>query len=314
MAFPSVSINLVLVCLFLGSVHCTLKPHHARARVGHAHNDKYDKILQLRGGLRELSFEGVKELANRRNDAQNLLNNIKVPASLFAGAALGGMYINEAKTAHKRLRMLFLVASNMALVCMMLTVFTSTVCFWRLMGDGYDPMAYTAADLLLKYFDYEYLSISVSFFFGLCFFLLSTILRVTITFGNSYETAVLSALNLMVMFYMIRFYDHAIISKDDGLWGVITHLAERSLVVLPKIFINLEFAVFLVAMGSLGAYVQKVLREDEKKMDMINTQGGNSPPALRKTVYAGAAISMGAGAAALTDSMPGAQGPDHANN
>jgi hypothetical protein len=268
---------ILALCIFSRSALCAFKPliKASRFEGGVFHEDKYTSLLKIRGGLRELNFPSVTELANRRNDAQNLLNNIKVPASLFAGAALGGMYISEAKTAHKRLRMLFLIASNMALVCMILTVFTSTICYWRLMGNGYDPMAYTAAELLLKYFDYEYLSISVSFFFGLCFFLSAVILRVAITFGNSYETGVLSALNLMVMFYMIRFYDHAIISNDDGLWGVIKHLTERSLVVLPKIFINLEFVVFLVTFGSLGAYINRVLKEDELNLK-THSQGGNS--------------------------------------
>ncbi|KAJ1430680.1 hypothetical protein B484DRAFT_448758 [Ochromonadaceae sp. CCMP2298] len=173
------------------------------------------KLALLNGGQRIIDGTVAPVVANRIADACGVLALIKIPAALFAGAALSALFSSDSKNACPTLRLSFVIFTALAFALHVCTVFCSTVLSWRLVGGGFNPAAESGAALLLHYFPFEYLSVG-SFFFGgiFCFFLSNTV-RAHMVFGNTREALACSIINALSTFFLLNFFDIAMVYFDN---------------------------------------------------------------------------------------------------
>lgn len=109
--------------------------------------------------------------------AAGVLGNVRIPAALIGGAGIAQLFaqINAADSTDSPRKKSMLQSTYTKLVafticCELTTVFVSTSTSVRLMAGGFNPMATTAVDLLVREFELNYLAVRMCFFSGLISF------------------------------------------------------------------------------------------------------------------------------------------------
>lgn len=208
------------------------------------------KLLYIRGGVRIIDQAAEVILTNRVADAVEVLGLIKVPAALFAGASLSSLYIGDVKKACPELKLAYVTLTSLSFALHVCTVFCSSILSWRLMGGGFNGVAESAAALLVKYFELEYLAVGSFFFAGIiCFFMANTV-RAYIEYGNSKEAVACSAIDGVSTFFLVNFFDFAMVYYDSfaHFLGRFLFLLVRDVLSLSKLTIR-SVLYFVCTMG-----------------------------------------------------------------
>lgn len=163
----------------------------------------------IRGGAEVLTLKGVptEKVVNifidRTRDAGSLINNIKIPAVLFAGFSLSGIYRTFGHPCSPVLRMAYLTLNSLSFSMHVSSVFLATLLSARLIGGGFDPVETSASNLLVKYFELSYTGTISSFFAGILLFFLSNTVCAYLTFGPTPEAMVVCVINAVCSFLLL---------------------------------------------------------------------------------------------------------------
>ena len=173
------------------------------------------KVLHIRAG-NEVTDEVIKKvMVDRVGDAIGILGQIRVPSALFAAGSLTALYEGDIKQAAPRLKLAYVVLTALAFALHVAAVFCCTILSWRLRGADFDPVAESAAALLIRYFEYEYVAVGSFFFGGIFSFFLANTIRSFITFGNKREAHICSVINCLTSFFLLNFFDRAVVYYDS---------------------------------------------------------------------------------------------------
>lgn len=226
------------------------------------------KLLDLRGGFLDRNIDPLYqkvEMVDRITEATSLLNNMKVPAALIAGQSLAAAFAKfDYKGSPYPPRQLedayrWLICS--ALFMELCVVFTATTMSWRLLGGGFDPIHKSAPALLMKYFDFEYLSVITLFLGGIICMVLAIALRTIAFFGSDrFISDAIAILSAWVAYYFVLMFHHSMVSFDDGLIGLIPHVAKRTLEVVQHLIFegHVFFLSYSVAVYAIIKYIKNL--------------------------------------------------------
>lgn len=160
-------------------------------------------------------------LTNCAAGAAAFFGNVRIPAALLTGAAIGQLWTNvDDKRGGKKVPVIFtcLVAASVA--CELLVVFISTAISTKMMGSAFDPMATSPLALLMREFELPFIACRVHFFMGLLSFVGALGLRAWATFpghlGNGLAMLMLSAILLMN-----QIFNYTVDNFQFGLLGLI---------------------------------------------------------------------------------------------
>lgn len=231
-----------------------------------------EKILSIRAGsltrFVDPSYTRV-EMIDRVSQAMTLLNNVKVPAALIAGQSLGAAF---AKFDYKRspyppqlLEDAYRWLICTALFAELCVVFTTTTMTWRLLGGGFDPVAKSAPALLMKYFDFEYLSVVTLFLGGIICMVLAISLRTVAFFGSDRVISdAISLLSAWVAYYFVALFHSSVVSFDNGLIGLLPHVFRRGLEVVKPMVSNYWFALYTAIVFATMRGIKKLCQTHAK--------------------------------------------------
>jgi hypothetical protein len=223
-------------------------------------------LLKLRGGTISRDVDPLYkkiEMMNRVSEATSLINNLKVPAALFAGQSLASAFAKldneDSPSPPRTLDDAYRVFVFIALFSELTVVFTATTLNWRLLGGGFDPVAVSAPALLMKYFDFEYLSMVVLFLGGIVSLTVANALRTSCFFGTGrWLSTVMFSVSAWLVFYFTAMFHHSIVSFDRGLLGLLPHLAKRAGQVLKPMLVNASFAIYVLVVAAGLRAVRKI--------------------------------------------------------
>jgi hypothetical protein len=202
----------------------------------------------------------VKTIANRVIEASDILGTIKFPAALFAGASLGQLNVGEHVGVAPRLRFMYNLFISLAFSLQVMSVFCATVLNWRLKGGDFDPNEYSAANLVMKYFEIEYVSVIFFFFSGLMAFFVANTLRSFISFGRANESLFCCILNGLCTFCLLNILDRAFIHFDTFF-----HVGGRFFYLIGKEIYNTRINLRLVTyiLVTIGLHFFSAYRADD---------------------------------------------------
>ena len=216
-----------------------------------------DKTLRLRGGdlkrIVDPSFNKI-EMLDRTGAAGGLVNNIKIPAALLFGQSLGAAFAKldgkDGSHPPKSVELAYRILTFLALFSELVAVFTATILNWRILAGGFNAAEKSAPALLMKYFDFEYLSMITSFLGGMVSLVLANAIRTLVHFGAEHTISiVLVAMHLLLGAYLVHLFDCTIVSFDNGLIGLLPYLARRTGHVLLPLFTRLSFWIYAIVSG-----------------------------------------------------------------
>ena len=226
-----------------------------------------DKLIILRGGelkrYVDPNFTKI-EMIDRTSSAGSLINNIKIPAALLFGQSLGAAFAKlDAKDGSlppKSIELAYRILTFLALFSELVALFSATILNWRILAGGFDTTARSAPALLMKYFDYEYLSMIVSFLGGMISLVLANAIRTLVHFGAEHKISLfLVGINLFLGAYFVHLFDCTVISFDNGLVGLLPHLARRTMDVLVPLFTRLSFWLYVIISGATIYTVRELM-------------------------------------------------------
>jgi len=141
-----------------------------------------------RGGSTELNAAPI--LKDFTADADRYFGSIRCPASFLAGASLGALFIFAAKNrtadrskSERYVTIIYHLLMMMAYNFSMSTVVVSTAADVTVLHGGFNPMAYSAYELMKREFEFEYVSVRWSFLMSLFSFLGGVTSRAVLEFG-----------------------------------------------------------------------------------------------------------------------------------
>ena len=108
----------------------------------------------------------------------------------------------------------------------------------------------SAPALLVKYFDFEYLSMITSFLGGMISLVLANAIRTLVHFGVEHTISmVIVAMHLLLGAYFVHLFDCTIVSFDNGLIDLLPYLARRTAQVLLPLFTRLSIWIYVIVSG-----------------------------------------------------------------
>lgn len=149
-------------------------------------NAKGMMVLGIRGGA-----AGASAVLNDfASDADGYFGAIRTPASLILGASLGALFTNindrdEMAAKTKGERQCTRLYNSCVLLSFMLslcTVVFSTAAGVTIMHGGFDPMAKSAYDLMMKEFEFEFITTRLSYLSSLLSFIVGITGRVLLEY------------------------------------------------------------------------------------------------------------------------------------
>ena len=124
-------------------------------------------------------------MTNCAAGAAGFFGNVRIPAALLTGAALGQAWTTLDDRRGKHLPVIFTALTIFAAACELSVVFFSTVASTKILGQTFDPMATSAIALLMREFEFAFVSCRVHFCLGLLAFVASLALRAWTAFAGS---------------------------------------------------------------------------------------------------------------------------------
>ncbi|CAM9268407.1 unnamed protein product [Scytosiphon promiscuus] len=212
------------------------------------------------------------------------LGNIRTPAALLGGAALGTMFVPLKRDGNKRLHLLYTVLSTSAfslqLVCVLCSTLSSTA-----IASRPEAMAVSAISYLSEQMQWEFYVIRASFVYGLFSFLGALSVRGWLTFSADGDrgcarvmTAILASSGIFLLNYL--HYTHNTLTLClGGMTKAVVALTMRNMYPTKKRF----FRHVLWAAAVWGAV--KVLRlgpnegslAAKQKASTVSSTGPSSP-------------------------------------
>jgi hypothetical protein len=141
--------------------------------------------------FRDLAMKGASSvvvLKDFTSEASNFFGNVRTPAGLVAGSALGSLFtfseqsVEESTTTELTLLRVYLVSMLISFTLSLTTIIISTGADISLIHGGFDRMAETAYQLLRREFDYEFSVTRWSFLVSLLSFLSGVTVRIVLQF------------------------------------------------------------------------------------------------------------------------------------
>mmetsp|Transcript_86789 Transcript_86789/g.136926 ORF Transcript_86789/g.136926 Transcript_86789/m.136926 type:complete len:354 (-) Transcript_86789:160-1221(-) len=124
---------------------------------------------------------------NQLGAAVGFFTNLRVPATLLTGTALGALFIDlkdHNGPKFQYLRTLYQLFAACTIALELSCVFMSTTMGVRLLAGGFDPVATSAVTFLRREFEFEYIACRLAFFTGILSFLSLIGLRIWLTFAE----------------------------------------------------------------------------------------------------------------------------------
>jgi hypothetical protein len=156
-------------------------------------------------------------LTNQVGMALGFFNNVRIPATLLAGSALGALFVQLPDTNCKYsrlLRVLYLAFAASTVALELSCVFMSTTMSVRLLAGHFNPMAASAVDFLRREFEFEYIAVRLSFFTGILSFFGFIGFRLWLTFieKQPYIAKALVFFLLAIASYFGAFWRHTVVN------------------------------------------------------------------------------------------------------
>lgn len=156
--------------------------------------------------------------------AAGVFGNVRIPAMLLAGAAMGQLWTklgnDDGNDDHPVLNTVYTLALSLTVVVEFLAVFLGTAMGVRLYAGGFDPMAANAVALLVREFELPYICVRFCFFTGFMAFMLAVTARACTTFKPALakSTALLCASGLLTM---VNFFNYTVVDYEYGYVGLL---------------------------------------------------------------------------------------------
>jgi hypothetical protein len=124
---------------------------------------------------------------NQAGAGSGFFANLRVPATLLTGTALGALFVDIKDHNGKNyqyLRTAYQFFAAMTIAFELSCVFMSTTMGVRLLAGGFDPVAVNPVAFLRREFEFEYIACRIAFFTGILSFLSLIALRIWLTFAE----------------------------------------------------------------------------------------------------------------------------------
>jgi hypothetical protein len=224
-------------------------------------------------------------------DAVKMLSNLRVPAALFASAALSSLYASELGKKqvhhwHERtqnsggvntpfLRSAYIMLSVIAFLSHVATVYCSTMTSQRMIaGAGSFGFHASAANLVRECFELEYLSTILLFNIGTGAFLFATALRGFIAFPTRRDAWLVSIFTSLSIF-LIRSFSNAAVDDFGGLQYQFSTLLSHGVEKLPQVIFTRQFLWYASAIALLHFCLHHHSRVHDMRQ-ILSAQGVSS--------------------------------------
>ena len=203
----------------------------------------------------------ASELVNCVGGAQGFFGNVRVPAALLAGAALGQLWASpDNKQRATWLQPAFSVAVALTVLCELLVVLISTAASTHLLTGAFDPMATSTMAFLLREMELHWVACRFNFFGGLICFVGALALRVWAAFPGHLGSG-LALIFAATGLHFIAFFNKTIVNYSYGILG----LGWRYVTLLvPKLASSPVGAISLLIYVAGAGYLYKALSPDDK--------------------------------------------------
>ena len=152
--------------------------------------------------------------------ASGFFGNVRVPAALLAGAALGQLgAAPDGKDRGKWVKPAFILAVAMTILCEFLVVLISTAASTHLMTGAFNPMATSTMAFLMREMELHFVACRFNFFFGLLCFVGALMIRVWANFAGHLGSG-LALLFGATAFHFIAFFNTTIVNYSYGVLGL----------------------------------------------------------------------------------------------
>ncbi|CAM9895280.1 unnamed protein product [Chrysoparadoxa australica] len=228
----------------------------------------------VRGGA--TAYYGTQALVehNVMGEALAELANIRTPAALLAGAALGLVFVNIPKDTNKRLRLLYMQLSITTATLELATILTTTISATKLAAIG-TATGYSAVQYLMTHHELDFLIVRALFIAGVFSFLFTLVARSWLVFGKKEDRSVAWSMTTV-----IATCGSFLLSYFDAL-GVGTHLhfaeythmpclyglARRLLILSPALFSWRRLLRHIFFVGTIYTAVRLLIGIEEPTGD-----------------------------------------------
>jgi hypothetical protein len=214
---------------------------------------------------------GTASLVNCVAGANGFFANVRVPAALLAGAALGQLWAAPVVSEQRPqwLRPLFSMLVAMTVACEMLVVLISTAAVTQLMNVGaFNPLATDTMHFLIREMELHFVSCRLNFFVGLLCFVGSLGVRGWATVEGRLGSG-LALFFAATALHFVAYFNTTIVHYSLGVVG----LACRWLtLVLPALASSAVGALSLVAYAGAIGYCAAALGDTATAQNKAKTE------------------------------------------
>ena len=214
-------------------------------------------ILAQVGPAAAAAPQATYALTNCAAGAAGFFGNVRIPAALLTGAALGQLWTTLDDKRGKAIPVIFTILTAFSIACELSVVFFSTVASTKMMGNAFDPMATSALALLVREFEFAFVSCRVHFCTGLLCFVAALGLRAWTAFPGNLGNSV-AMLLVAIGFIMLNAFNNTVELYSFGLLGLIVRYVQ--LFFLQVISCPFGLAA-LTASGLSGYFLYKAIQE-----------------------------------------------------
>ncbi len=199
-------------------------------------------------------------LTNCAAGASAFFGNVRIPAALLTGAAIGQLWTNLDDKRGKRVPAIFNILVALSVTCEMSVVFFSTAISTKMMGSAFDPMASSALALLIREFELPFVACRVHFFVGLLSFVGALALRAWTAFPGALGDGI-ALLMLSSAFIMNSVFSYTVDNYSFGLLGLMWRYAQ--LFALQVAFTPSGLAAMATLLAAGSCFVKATTKSDK---------------------------------------------------
>jgi len=199
-------------------------------------------LMRLRGGVHGTNGVYIPyHFTDQTANAAGFFNNIRVPAALLSGAALGQAFamqkIDDDKfdtPSWKRLRTLYTTLMVISVASELLTVLMSTSASTHILAGNFDPMAESCIAMLKREFEWNLVAVQFNFITGMVAFVVAQAIRFYKELSTQLHTFYVARAACWLLGYasleMLTFFNKHLIFEagyPQLTWRYLTMMAER---------------------------------------------------------------------------------------
>lgn len=239
----------------------------------------FAKLTALRGGAAPI--KNVAALKDFTSDAAVYFGGIRTPATLLVGASLGALFApgttSELQSKSLPERLCVRLYNSCVLLSFMLslcTIVTSTAAGVSILHGNFDPVAESGYMLLMREFEFEFITARLSYLSSLVSFIVGVTSRTLVEFNllrsEQREEALVICFAMAALVTHLWSYINSTLYSDQSLVGMAIHLCK--IVFQRAMLEHRPLQIFSLACSVISiAFLTKVLffKKKGKAEDVI---------------------------------------------